>query len=319
MRTLSRALLRIIPFAAMAAIVFAGQAPPQGTPPAPPAQVQPPAGRAAGPQGAPPAAARGGGGLLAGAGPADKPPVDAEAADRGRTVYGAECVSCHGPQARGTQNGSNLVRSLVVLRDRYGSEIGPLLKRGHKEMMSGRSSTLLTDVQIADLANFLRQRVNDSLRGSPIFQVQNVLTGDAKAGEAYFTGAGKCSSCHSPTGNLAGIGTRLEPVELQQRLLFPATGRGGRGRGRGAPGAPSPTTVTVTVTPPGGQAVTGALVQIDDFTVTLRDGSGDMRTFNRTPDLQVVKNDPLAAHRALLDSITDKNMHDVVAYLETLK
>jgi cytochrome c oxidase cbb3-type subunit 3 len=314
--------LRIIPFGAMAAIVFAGQAPPQGTPPAPPAQVQPPAGRAAGPQGAPPAAARGGGGLLAGAGPADKPPVDAEAADRGRTVYGAECVSCHGPQARGTQNGSNLVRSLVVLRDRYGTEIGPLLKKGHKEMMSGRSSTLLTDAQIVDLANFLRQRVNDSLRGSPIFQVQNVLTGDAKAGEAYFTGEGKCSSCHSPTGNLAGIGTRLEPVELQQRFLFPATGRGGRGRGRGAPGAPaapSPTTVTVTVTPPGGQAITGALVQMDDFTVTLRDGSGDMRTFNRTPDLQVVKNNPLAGHRALLDSITDKNMHDVVAYLETLK
>jgi cytochrome c oxidase cbb3-type subunit 3 len=322
MRIVSRVLLRIIPFGAMAAIVVAGQAPPpQGGAP-PPAQAQPPAGRAAGPQGTGPAPpARGGGGMLAGAGPADKPPVDAEAADRGRTVYGAECVSCHGPQARGTQNGSNLVRSLVVLRDRYGSEIGPLLKRGHKEMMSGRSSTVLTDVQIVDLAHFLRQRVNDSLRGSPIFQVQNVLTGNAKAGEAFFNGEGKCASCHSPTGNLAGIGTRLEPVDLQQRFLFPASGRGGRGRGRGAPAGagPSPTTVTATVTPPGGQAITGALVQMDDFTVTLRDASGDLRTFTRTPTLQVVKNDPLAAHRALLDSITDKNMHDVVAYLETLK
>jgi cytochrome c oxidase cbb3-type subunit III len=318
MRTLSRALLRTIPFGAMAAVLVAGQAPPQGAPAPPPAQVQPPAGRAAGPQGAP-APARGGGGMLAGAGPADKPPVDAAAADRGRTVYGAECVSCHGPQARGTRNGSNLVRSLVVLRDRYGSQIGPLLKQGHKEMMSGRSSTLLTDAQVVDLAHFLRQRVNDSLRGSPIFQVQNVLTGDAKAGEAFFNGEGKCASCHSPTGNLAGIGTRLEPVELQQRFLFPATGRGGRGRGRGAPAGPSPTTVTATVTPAGGQAITGALIQMDDFTVTLRDASGDLRTFTRTPALQVVKNDPLAAHRALLDSITDKNMHDVVAYLETLK
>ena len=141
-----------------------------------------------------------------------------------------------------------------------------------------------------------------------------------RPGEAYFTGEGKCSSCHSPTGNLAGIGTRLEPVELQQRFLFPATGRGGRGRGAARPAPPRRSTaVTVTVTPPGGQAITGALVQMDDFTVTLRDGSGDMRTFNRTPALQVVKNDPLAAHRALLDSITDKNMHDVVAYLETLK
>jgi mono/diheme cytochrome c family protein len=257
--------------------------------------------------------------MLAGAGPSDKPPVDAAAADRGRTVYGAECVSCHGPQARGTRNGSNLVRSLVVLRDRYGSQIGPLLKQGHKEMMSGRSSTLLTDAQVVDLAHFLRQRVNDSLRGSPIFQVQNVLTGDPKAGQAYFAGEGKCSTCHSPTGNLAGIGTRLEPVEIQQRFLFPASGRGGRGRGRGAAGSPPATAVTVTVTPPGGQATTGTLVQMDDFTVTLRDASGDIRTINRTPAVQVVKNDPLSGHRALLDSITDKNMHDVVAYLETLK
>jgi mono/diheme cytochrome c family protein len=321
MRIVSRLLLRMIPFGAMAAIVVAaGQAPPpQGGAP-PPAQPQPPAGRAAGPQGTGPAPpARGGGGMLAGAGPADKPPVDAAAADRGRTVYGAECVSCHGPQARGTQNGSNLVRSLVVLRDRYGSEIGPVLKRGHKEMMSGRSSTVLTDAQIVDLAHFLRQRVNDSLRGSPIFQVQNVLTGDPKAGQAYFAGEGKCSTCHSPTGNLAGIGARLEPVDLQQRFLFPASGRGGRGRGRGAAGAPPAAAVTVTVTPPGAPAITGALVQMDDFTVTLRDAAGDIRTFSRTPGMQVVKNDPLAAHRALLDSITDKNMHDVVAYLETLK
>jgi mono/diheme cytochrome c family protein len=259
--------------------------------------------------------------MLAGAGPADKPPVDAGAADRGRTVYGAECVSCHGPQARGTQNGSNLVRSLVVLRDRYGTQIGPLLKKGHKEMMSGRSSTTLTDAQIVDLANFLRQRVNDSLRGSPIFQVQNVLTGDARAGAAFFNGEGKCSTCHSPTGNLAGIGSRLEPVDIQQRFLFPGSGRGGRGRGAGAtPSAtPSTTAVTVTLTPPSGQAISGTLMQMDDFTVTLRDASGQVQTITRTPELKVVKTNPLAAHRALLDTITDKNMHDVVAYLETLK
>jgi cytochrome c oxidase cbb3-type subunit 3 len=309
-----RILLSVIPFAALTAVMAAGQAPAAGAPPQT-AQPQPAAGRAAGPQGAPPAPARGGG-LLAGAGPADKPPVDAAAADRGRTVYGAECVSCHGPQARGTQNGSNLVRSLVVLRDRYGSEIGPLLKRGHKEMMSGRPSTALTDVQIVDLAHFLRQRVNDALRGSPIFQVQNVLTGNAAAGAAYFNGEGQCSSCHSPTGNLAGIGTRYEPVDIQQRVLFPGSGRGGRGRGAGAPPA---TAVTATVTPPSGQPLTGTLVQMDDFTITLRDASGALTTVARTPDVKVVKQDPLAAHRTLLDSITDKNMHDVVAYLETLK
>jgi cytochrome c oxidase cbb3-type subunit 3 len=315
MRTLSRVMLRVVPFAAMAGIVVASQAPPpQGNAQTP--QTQPAPGRGSGSQAAPPAPARGGG-MLAGAGPADKPPVDAAAADRGRTVYGAECVSCHGPQARGTQNGSNLVRSVVVLRDRYGSQIGPLLKQGHKEMMSGRSSTTLTDTQIVDLAHFLRQRVNDSLRGSPIFQVQNVLTGDPKAGAAYFNGEGKCAGCHSPTGNLAGIGSRLEPVDIQQRLLFPGTGRGGRGRGAGA--ASPATAVSVTVTPSSGDAAAGTLVQMDDFTVTLRDASGQLKTFTRTPELKVVKTNPLAAHRALLDTITDKNMHDVVAYLETVK
>ncbi len=314
MGVFGRVLVRMVPLAATAAVVLAAQAPPRQ---APPATQPPPAGRAASPQApAAPAPARGGG-MLAGAGPADKPPVDAAAADRGRTVYGAECVSCHGPQARGTQNGANLVRSVVVLRDRYGTEIGPLLKRGHKEMMSGRSSAELTDVQVVEVAHFLRQRVNDTLRGSPIFQIQNVLTGDARAGAAFFNGEGKCASCHSPSGNLAGIGTRLEPVDIQQRFLFPGSGRGGRGRAAG-PASPA-TAVSVAVTPPSGPALTGTLVQMDDFTVTLRDASGALHTVTRTPAVKVVKTNPLAAHRALLDTITDQQMHDVVAYLETVK
>ena len=207
------------------------------------------------------------------------------------------------------------MRSLLVLRDRYGTELGPFLKRGHP-MQSGAPSASLTDAQVTALANFLRQRVNDSLRGSPIFVAHNVLTGDPKAGEEFFNGAGRCGTCHSPTGNLAGLAGRYEPVDLQQRFLFPVVGRGGRGR---AAGSSSATVVTVTVTPPSGNVVSGVLVQMDDFDVSLRDSSGAYRTFARTPGLTVVKNDPLAAHRALLETITDKNIHDVVAYLETLK
>jgi mono/diheme cytochrome c family protein len=283
-----------------------------GAPQAPPPQTpQPPAGG----RGAAPPPARGGG-MLAGAGPMDKPPVDAAAAARGKTVWAAECTSCHGPQARGTDKGPNAVRSLIVLRDRYGSELGPFLKRGHPTQ-SGKPSASITDSQIVDLANFLRERVNDSLRGSPLFQVQNVLTGDPKAGAEYFNGEGKCSTCHSPAANnLAGIGARYEPVDLQQRFLFPGGGRGGRGRIGGPPPASA---VTVTVTPPSGESVSGVLVAMDDFNVSLRDSSGLFRTFKRGPGVKVVKNDPLAAHHALLETITDKNMHDVVAYLETLK
>ncbi|HEU4926764.1 MAG TPA: cytochrome c [Vicinamibacterales bacterium] len=289
---------------ATGAIMTAAQAPP---PPAPPAGGQR--------QGGPPPG-RGGGGMLAGAGPSDKPVVDPAAADRGRKVWASECIDCHGTQARGGDKGPNLVRSVIVLRDRYGSQIGPFLKKGHK-LQSGTPSANLTDAQIQDLAHFLRQKVNDGLRGSPLFQVQNILTGDPKAGAAYFNGDGKCTTCHSPTGNLAGIGGRLEPVDIQQRFLFPATGRGGRGRG--APAGPNPNAVRVTVTPAGGAPVTGVLVQIDDFYVTLRDADGALQTIRRGPTVKVEKTDPLAFHNELLDKITDKNMHDVVAYLETLK
>ena len=289
---------------AAGAIMTAAQAPQT---PAPPAGGQR--------QGGPPPG-RGGGGMLAGAGPSDKPVVDPAAADRGRKVWASECIDCHGTQARGGDKGPNLVRSVIVLRDRYGSQIGPFLKKGHK-LQSGTPSANLTDAQIQDLAHFLRQKVNDGLRGSPLFQVQNILTGDPKAGAAYFNGDGKCTTCHSPTGNLAGIGGRLEPVDIQQRFLFPATGRGGRGRG--APAGPNPNAVRVTVTPASGTPVTGVLVQMDDFYVTLRDADGALQTIRRGPTVKVEKTDPLAFHNELLDEITDKNMHDVVAYLETLK
>jgi cytochrome c oxidase cbb3-type subunit III len=258
------------------------------------------------------------------AGAEDRPGVDPAAAAEGKKIWGIECVNCHGPSARGTDNGPNLIRSLVVLRDRFGSALGPFLKRGHK-MQSGRPSTVLTDDQVLMLAHFLRDRVNDTLRGSAEFQVKNILTGDAKAGEAFFNSGGKCNTCHSPSGDLQGYGAKYEPVDIQQRFLFPrnATPGGGRGRGRGAAGrgsAPSPATAfTVTVTQPNGETVSGVLVQLDDFNVSLRDESGWTRTFARTPGLKVTKTDPLAAHRALLEDLTDKNMHDVVAYLETLK
>jgi cytochrome c oxidase cbb3-type subunit 3 len=258
---------------------------------------------------------------LAQAGPTDKPKVDPEAAARGRTVWAAECITCHGTQARGTETGPNLLRSVIVLRDRYGSELGPFLKKGHR-MQSGRSSTELAEAQVRDLANFLREQLNNAFRGSPLFVPGNVLTGDPKAGAEYFNGPGNCAACHSPLKDLAGIGRRYRPVDLQQRFLFPARGRGqgrGRGLGLGLGGAAAATQVTATVTPPSGPTVSGTLVMLDDFDVTIRDESGVSHTFRRTPALKIVKNDPLAAHAALLDTITDENIHDVVAYLETLK
>src|SRR3989454_3535581 len=246
------------------------------------------------------AAQRGGPGAI------DKHVVDPAAADRGKKTYAAECLSCHGSQARGTDKGPNLIRSVLVLHDRNGSDLGPFLKKGHR----GTASAGFTEAQIQDLAHFVHQRVYETLRSSPTFDVQNVLTGDREAGLKYFNGDGKCTTCHSATGDLAGIGSRYDAPTLQQRFVFP------RGRGRGMP-AVKP--VTVTVTPPSGAAVSGVLVTMDDFTVALRDANGEYHAWKRTPALQVVKNDPYAAHIELLEKMTDQNMHDVVAYLERLK
>jgi mono/diheme cytochrome c family protein len=248
-------------------------------------------------------AAKKGGGMLAQAGSADKHVVDDAAADRGKKIYIVQCITCHGASARGAQNGPDLVRSLTLLHDRYGSTLGPYLRKGHPTPASK-----FTDAEVLDLSHFLHARLDDTLRTSPTFHVQNVLTGDAKAGEAFFNGAGKCATCHSTKGDLAGFGGKYDPVDIQQRFLFP---RPGFGRGRKQ--------VMVTVTGPSGASVTGVLDKIDDFNVSLKDASGEYHSWTRTPSLKVKVDDPFEAHAKLLDVYTDKNMHDVTAYLETLK
>ena len=237
-----------------------------------------------------------------GAGANDKHIVDNEIADRGRSVWAAQCIDCHGTTARGTNKGANLVRSDMMWTDRYGNDLGPFLQKGHP-MQSGTPSSSLSKTQVEELSHFIHQRLYDTLRGSPIFNAQNVLTGNVKDGATYFNGAGKCATCHSATGDLAGFG-KNNAVNIQQRFVFP------RARTQ---------KLTITVTPANGAAVTGTPIHIDDFDVALRDDKGEYRTWKRTPTLKVVKNDPLQAHIELLDKITDKNMHDIVAYLETLK
>jgi mono/diheme cytochrome c family protein len=262
---------------------------------------------------------RGGGGGLT-MGPNDKHVVDPAAEARGRTLYAVECVTCHGPKARGSVdgappafNGPDLVRSLVVLHDRYGNSIGPFLAKGHA-MQSGKSTSSLTPPQVQDLSHFLHAMVDETLRGGPYSAPINILTGDAHAGQTFFNGAGRCASCHSPTGDLQHVAAKYDPVSLQQKFVFPRTASLGRG-GRAAPSKP----IMVTVTQPSGTAVTGVLVHLDDFNVALRDASGAYVSFKRTPDLKVEKKDPYGAHIDLLKVYTDQNIHDLLAYLETMK
>jgi mono/diheme cytochrome c family protein len=256
-------------------------------------------------------------GMLGEAGAKDKHIVDADAADRGRKVWAAECIDCHGTAARGTDKGSNLVRSDMMWADRYGDQLGAFLKKGHK-MQSGNPSTALTAAQVNDVDHFIHEELYETLRGSPIFHPQDVLTGNARDGAAYFNGAGRCATCHSATGDLKGIASKYDAANLQGRFLNPRP-LGGRGRGGRGGGAPTAKQVTLTVTPPAGPAITGTPIAFDDFSVAIRDANGDYHSWKRTPDLKVVKNDPYVAHDELLTQYTDKNMHDLLAYLETLK
>lgn len=249
-------------------------------------------------------------GLLDQAGANDKQVVDEDAAARGKTIYGAQCITCHGAQARGSGQGADLVRSLTVLHDRYGNTIGPFLTKDHPNA----KSFTLTAAQIVDLSHFLHQQVGDTLRTGPFNNVLNILVGDPREGKAYFNGPGRCSQCHSTTGDLAHIASKYDPPVLQLKVVFPQTAAFGR---RSAVNASLP--VKVTVTTATGESVTGVLEEIDDFNVSLRDDTGRYRSFPRSPGVKVEKHDPYAAHVALLDEYSDKDIHDVVAYLETFK
>lgn len=240
-------------------------------------------------------------------------PVDQNSADRGGEIFSNQCSQCHGSDARGADAGPDLIRSLMVLHDRaqqlHGSEMAPLLKKAPTHNFD------FTPEQVADISQFLTRAVNRTLRSGYSNQPTNMLSGDAKAGEVFFNGAGGCYGCHSPTGELAGIATRYDPAALQQRFVFPASGRGARG-----PGGPAqPSKRQVTVTPASGKPITGTLVRIDDFNVSLVDSSGKNHAWTRVPGMKVEVIDPYAAHVALLDKYTDADIHNMTAYLETLK
>lgn len=240
--------------------------------------------------------------LAAQGGPTERQRVDNAAAGRGRLVYTQYCINCHGSTAKGTDSGPDLIRSTVVLRDRLGDGIGPALKKG-----AGHPANLM-QAQVVDLSHFLHQRVEAVATNRNARSPINVLTGDIEAGRTFFNGDGKCNTCHSITGDLRGISSRIPvPVNLQQRFLFPTLARGG------------PRQTEVTVTPPSGPPVSGALVRIDTFYVSLRDAAGEYRTFRRSAGVKVDVRNPLAAHHELLDRLTDTDMHNVVTFLETLK
>ena len=250
-----------------------------------------------------------------------RPPGDPAVIERGRSIYSVTCSACHGADARGGQlGGPNLLRSQLVLADQDGEAIIPVIQKGRPD--KGMPPMPINDADAKAVATFLHHLLASAGRqGSPPpvdTPTPDVLVGDAAAGQTYF--AAKCTTCHSASGDLKGIAARVPDAKTLQNLWVSggvATGRGGRGgRGRGSSGS----TVTVTVTLPSGEKAEGQLRRLDDFIVTLVQADGAERSFRRDGDRPKIEiRDPLQGHRDLLAVYTDKDMHDVTAYLVTLK
>jgi mono/diheme cytochrome c family protein len=240
------------------------------------------------------------------------PPTDAAAVDRGKQLLGQQCGFCHGANARGGSGGPDLTRSALVQEDEGGRQLGDFLRVGRPDR--GMPKFDLSAQDDADLAAFLHGEIYLAANRR-LYKILDVLVGDPASGQAYFNGAGRCSACHSPAGDLKGVGAKYNPVDLQGRIVYPR-----RGAIPGSPAWEDKNAVRATVTTASGP-VTGAVVRLTDFEVTIFDAaSGQQRSFLRNGETpRVVVTDPLQAHLDQMLKWTDADMHDVTAYLASLK
>jgi cytochrome c oxidase cbb3-type subunit 3 len=230
-----------------------------------------------------------------------------ELASDGQRIFGPTCGFCHGVDARGGQ-GPDLLRSPLVLDDDDGELIGPVIQNG-RPSKGMPAFVSLTEEQVRAVAEFLHMQVELAAnRGT--YQVQNIVTGNAQAGEAYFKGEGKCYTCHSVSVDLAHIGSKLAPADLQAAELYPEA------RSNEFAARP-PRQVTVTLA--SGKRLSGSLKHLDDFYVSLEDAQGQYHSIAIAQGVKAVVEDKLVFHRQMLDRYTDKQIHDLTAYLVTLK
>lgn len=234
----------------------------------------------------------------------------AEEIQTGQSRFASQCGFCHGRDAQGGESGPDLTRSPLVSEDVRGDRIGPVIRSGRPE--KDMPAFTLPDADIAAIVAFIhdaKSKAESVAGGRRSVDAADLETGDAEAGNRYFTGVGGCIKCHSLTGPFANVGSRYQGLRLLERMLYP---RGVAGS-RGAPFLPP-----VTITTVAGEKIGGKLLYRDEFTVTLIDSEGWSRSWPAAA-VKVEGEDPLQAHTGQLTRYTDQEIHDVLAFLEALK
>jgi len=281
--------MKILTLLGIASIAF-GQAPnPQARPPVRPPSTQSPASKSR-PKSATPQH------------------YTADQVREGEVRFGSQCGFCHGKDAAGGETGPDLTRAELVAQDSNGDKLSPVIRAGRPNTGMPAFPSL-TQGELTAIVAFLHTQMDKFAElggGRRSVDPSDLATGNATAGRQYFEGAGKCASCHSPTGDLAGIGKKYQGLNLLRRILYPA------GQGPAAPAA------RATFKLASGQTIIAPAVAEDDFSVTVLDPLGARQTYQRSA-VKVTVDDPLAAHFDQLGKYTDADMHNVYAYLETLK
>jgi cytochrome c oxidase cbb3-type subunit III len=220
----------------------------------------------------------------------------------GHSLFLQNCAFCHGRDAGGGESGPDLTRSKLVAEDVNGNHIGSVIRNGRPG--KGMPAFNMSETQIADLVAFIhsqRAKAETQKGGRRGVDVADLQTGNIQAGKQFFYSAGGCARCHSPTGDLAGIASRYQGLQLEEQMLYP---RGAQSK--------------VTVTLPSGQVMTGTLAYRDEFTLGLRDAAGYYHSWP-VGDIKYSIDSPVQTHAALLAKYTDADIHNLMAYLQTLR
>ena len=223
-------------------------------------------------------------------------------ASAGSLLFQQNCAFCHGRDAQGGESGPDLTQSRLVRRDRGGDQISEVVRNGRPEKKM--PAFHFSDQEMHSLVAFIHEAQATAVSkpgGRRGVEVSDLQTGNVNAGRNYFNGAGRCATCHSPTGDLAGVASRYEGLQLEEQMLYPRDAK-----------------KHATLTLPSGEQVTGTVAYLDEFTIALRDADGTYRSW-AIGKVKYKLDAQVNAHAELFGQYSDDDIHNLMAYLQTLR